>query len=335
MPAGETETRTDAPAEVSATPAVTVIVVSYNTRALTLEALRSLLAETDMAAVEVIVVDNASADGSADAIAAEFPALKLLALAENIGFARANNLAAKTARGTYLLLLNPDTVVLERAVDRLIAFAGAHPQARIWGGRTLFADRTLNPASCWGRMTPWSLFCLASGLRALFPHSAVLDPEGMPDWKRDSVRHVDIVSGCFLLIERALWEELGGFDSGYFMYGEDADLCLRGKRLGAAPLICPDAAIVHYGGASEPVRADKMIRLLKARVTLMKDHWPSGLRPLGLLLFRLFPLPRMAGYRLAAAIRNKPSDRSQFETWQSIWRARREWLAGYDRSERR
>ncbi|MBO6679270.1 glycosyltransferase family 2 protein [Parvibaculum sp.] len=335
MPAGETETRTEAPAEISATPAVTVIVVSYNTRALTLEALRSLLAETDMAALEVIVVDNASADGSADAIAAEFPLLKLLALADNIGFARANNLAAKMARGKYLLLLNPDTVVLERAVDRLVAFARAHPQARIWGGRTLFADRTLNPASCWGRMTPWSLFCLASGLKALFPRTGFMDPEGMPDWKRDSIRHVDIVSGCFLLIERALWEELDGFDSSYFMYGEDADLCLRGKRLGAEPLICPDAAIVHYGGASEPVRADKMIRLLKARVTLMRDHWPSWLRPLGTLLYRLFPLPRMAGYRLAAAIRSKPSDRSQFETWRSIWRARRDWLAGYDRSERR
>lgn len=95
-----------------------------------------------MAALEVIVVDNASADGSADAIAAEFPLLKLLALADNIGFARANNLAAKMARGKYLLLLNPDTVVLERAVDRLVAFARAHPQARIWAaGRSLRTGR--------------------------------------------------------------------------------------------------------------------------------------------------------------------------------------------------
>lgn len=315
-------------------PAATVVIVSYNTRELTLAAIRSLRAETRPETIEVIVVDNASADGSAEAIAKTFPDLRLIVLDENIGFGRANNLAVTEARGRYILLLNPDTVTLDGAVDRLVSFAEAHKECGIWGGRTLFPDLSLNKSSCWCRMTPWSLFCLATGLKALFSRADLFDPEGMPRWNRDTMRYVDIVSGCFLLIERTLWERLGGFDADYFMYGEDADLCLRARRLGATPAICPDAVIIHHGGASEPVRSDKMIRLLKARVTLMRDHWPASLRWLGVMLFRLFPIPRIAGYYLANLVRGKPSDGREFEAWRAVWTARRDWLRGYSKSDR-
>ena len=155
-----------------------MLVVSYNTREMTLACLRSLAAETRVPH-EVIVLDNASRDGSAAAIAEAFPGLRLIASAENHGFALGNNLAAREARGRYLLLLNPDTLVLDGAVDRLVAFAGRTPEAGIWGGRTLFADGSLNPMSVFGDQTLWSLFCRASGLALAFRGSRALQPRGL------------------------------------------------------------------------------------------------------------------------------------------------------------
>lgn len=146
---------------------VSILIVSYNTRELTRIALDTIAAETKLVNYEVIAIDNASSDGSAEMIASHPLVPQLIALRDNIGFARANNLAAGLARGRYILLLNPDTEVLHGAIDKLVAFARTAPQARIWGGRTLFADGTLNPSSCWGRMTPWNLICRATGLSAI------------------------------------------------------------------------------------------------------------------------------------------------------------------------
>ena len=155
---------------------LTVIVVSYNTRALTLAALRTLFAETRETRMKVVVFDNASADNSADAVAAEFPEVELIRSAENVGFARANNIVAEQAGTEWILLLNPDTEVHDGAIDRLMTFAKAHPRAGIYGGRTVFPDGSLNIASCWMQMTPWSLFCMAFGLTALAPKSELFNP---------------------------------------------------------------------------------------------------------------------------------------------------------------
>lgn len=313
----------------SSRPELSIILVSYNTRELTLEAIRSLRRETHSGLFELIVVDNASSDGSAEALAAEFPDIALRATDKNLGFATANNMAAEHARGRYLLLLNPDTVVLSNAVGRLLQFAKDHPSARLWGGRTLFGDQTLNPSSCWNRMTLWSVFCLMTGLKALLPKSRVFNSEAMGDWARDDVREVDIISGCFLLIEADLWKTLGGFNLDYFMYGEDADICLRARLAGARPLICPDAQIVHYGGASEKIRSDKMVRLLTAKITLMRHHWSTITRLPGYLVFWAFPLPRIIGYGLAMLLRKRTSDRENAQTWLRIWQSRADWLGGY------
>jgi GT2 family glycosyltransferase len=305
-----------------------VIVVSYNTRAMTLDCLRSLAAETQVPH-ETIVVDNASTDGSAEAIAAEFPGIRLMAETANHGFAGANNRAAAQARGDYLLLLNPDTVVLDGAVDRLLAFARSRPEAGIWGGRTLYGDGRLNPASCWRRMTPWNLFCRASGLTGLLPRSALFNPEAYGGWDRGSERAVDIVTGCFLLIRRELWQRLGGFDPAFFMYGEEADLCLRARALGAAPRVTPEATIVHHGGASERVRADKMVRLLTAKAELIERHLPAWQRPLARPLLRLWPLSRRIATGALAAATGRAALHESAANWAEIWRRRAEWRGGY------
>lgn len=302
---------------------VSVIVISYNTRAMTLECLHSVYAETRAASIEVIVVDNGSTDGSAEAIGNEFPQARMIASDTNLGFAAGNNLAAKQASGRYLLLLNPDTVVLNAAIDRLVAFADAHPEAGLYGGRTLYPNGQLNPPSCWRRPSIWSSLCRAVGISGAFKNSGWLNADAYGGWDRDTVRAVDIVSGCFLLIRRELWERLGGFDTSYFMYGEDWDLCFRAQRLGATCLFCPDAEIIHYGGASEPVRADKLVRLFSTKVRLYRSHWSPWRAWLLVAMLKLWALRGYVTGRIAAMLGRRQG--TEATAWGEVWRRRGEW----------
>lgn len=304
------------------TAELTVIVVSYNTRDLTLKALETLYANTHAARMHVVVWDNASADGSAEAIAAAYPQAEVIASRENIGFARANNAVAERATTPWLLLLNPDTETHPGAIDNLLAFAKAHPEAGITGGRTVFPDGSLNVASCWRRISAWSLFTQTTGLARALPDSDLFNHEAMGGWKRDSVREVDIVVGCFLMIPTELWRKLGGFDTKYFMYGEDADLCLRARALGYRPMITPDAQIMHLVGASTAKRADKVVAVMRAKTQLVRDHWSPAMRPVGLAQLWLWALARRA---VAAAARD-PQAKARLRR---IWDDRRQWLAGF------
>jgi GT2 family glycosyltransferase len=309
-------------------PVVSILVISYNTREMTLACLRSIAAETTVPH-EVIVIDNASPDGSAAAIAAEFPSYRLIASGENHGFAKANNIAAAMARSRYLLLLNPDTVVLDRAIDQLVAFAEARPEAGIWGGRTLAGTGELNPKSCSGPMTLWALFCRTSGLAFVFKNSEVFNPEDYGGWDRGSEREVGFVSGCFFLIERGLWDRLSGFDPTFVMYGEEADLCARAHAFGGRPRVTPEATIVHYGGMSSAKRSDKTILVLKARVTLARRHLPHWQQPLGILLLRLWPLTRSWGGGLIARLTGRRGAARTAEHWAAVWAARADWEHGF------
>ncbi len=320
---GNKASRTESSVDVS------IIVVSYNTRELTLAALRSAIAQTNQATYEIIVVDNASSDGSAKAIRNEFPEARLIALNTNIGFAAANNRASVEARGEFLLLLNPDTIVLDSAIDHLLAFARREPLAKIWGGRTLFPDGSLNPSSCWGCITLWNLFCRTTGLTGIFKRSEFFNGEAYGDWQRDSVRAVDIVSGCFFLIRRDHWTKLGGFSPVFFMYGEEADLCMRARNAGAHPMMTPDATILHLGGASERARTEKMIKLLAAKATLIEHHFSGLSRLLAHALLSCWPATRWLAYAAAYALTSKPSYHESMTAWQDIWAARHQWSGGY------
>ena len=307
-------------------PTVSIIVVSYNTSEMTCTCLQSVVAETTVP-YELIVVDNASSDGSAVAIKVEFPDILLMAEAENHGFAVANNIATKRAKGDYILLLNPDTIVLNGAIDRLLAFAHRRPEAKIWGGRTLFGDHSLNPSSCWRRMSLWNIFCRTTGLTGMFPQSALFNSEAYGGWDRNAERQVDIVTGCFFLIKRVDWESLGGFNPVFVMYGEEADLCLRAERaLSARPRVTADATIVHYGGASERVRADRVIRVLRAKAELLHRHIPAWQRPLARGLFLLFPLSR----RIAASAGVRKHRGESSNVWREVWQRRAEWGNGFE-----
>jgi N-acetylglucosaminyl-diphospho-decaprenol L-rhamnosyltransferase len=303
-------------------PEVTVIVVSYNTRELTLAAVRTLLDNNPGLAMHVVVWDNASVDGSAAAVAAAFPSIEVIASPENIGFAAANNRVAAAATTPFICLLNPDTETHFNAISNLLAFAKAHPEAGIVGGRTVFRDGSLNPASCWRKMTPWTLFTSTFGLARLFPNSNLLNAEAMGGWRRDSVRHVDIVVGCLMLVPTELWQRLGGFDERFFMYGEDADFCLRARALGYRPMITPDATIMHLVGASTKRHADKVCSVMQAKSTLIRRHWPKRLVWVGLFQLWLWGLAR----GMLAKVHTDPGQRDRLG---QIWRERDRWLAGF------
>ncbi len=309
---------------------LSILIVSYNTCEMTLACLESLYETEINMSYEVIVVDNDSLDGSQAEIAARFPSVRMIALKENIGFARANNLAAKYASGEYILLLNPDTVILGDAIKRVVKFAARKPGFRVYGGRTLYADGRLNPTSCWGSMTLWSLTCNTFGLRKLFPNSQLFNPEGIGGWQRDTVREVGVVTGCFLLIERSLWERLAGFNPKYFMYAEEADLCMRARALGARPIICPEATIIHHGSASDPVAWEKQIKVLKGKVTLMRDHWSWAARVLGMGLLIYRALNHAIAYHILAFFLRREELRERALSFSKIWKNRQNWLAGYE-----
>lgn len=333
MPEPVTKTATPPPAHGNhAELDVSVIIVSYNTRELTLSCLQSVFDHTTRVRYEVIVVDNASGDGSAEAVATQFPRARLFAQEQNLGFGLANNFAARHGRGRYILLLNPDTVVLNSAIDRLVAFADAHPDAALFGGRTIFPHGGLNSTSVWRAPSLWGLVCRAFGVDNVFQGSSYLNWDGYGGWRRDSVREVDIVSGCFMLVRRPVWEELGGFDPNFFMYGEDWDLCMRAGRAGHHCLFCPDAEIVHHGGASEPALEGKMVRLLTTKAQLCRKHWPPVKAALGVRLLELWVLLRLMGYRLFSMIR--PPRRLQYDRWKSVWRQRHQWREAQKSVER-
>ena len=310
---------------IDTVPKVSILIVSYNTREMTLACLRSVAVQTQISH-EVIVLDNKSQDGSAEAIAAGFPAVQLMAEQDNHGFAKGNNIAAMRARGEFVLLLNPDTIVLNGAIDQLVAFAERKPEAKIWGGRTLFGDNSLNTSSCWRRMSLWNIFCRTAGLTGIFPRSALFNSEAYGGWDRDSDRQVDIVSGCFFLMKRVDWEEMAGFDPVFVMYGEEADLCLRATRdLSARPQVTADATIIHYGGASERVRADRVIRVLRAKAEMLNRYIPRWQRPLARGLFLLFPLSR----KIAASAGVRKGGGESSAVWHEVWQRRAEWGNGF------
>lgn len=308
-------------------PELSVLLVNWNTREMTLECLRSLYAETRQTRFECIVTDNGSQDGSAEAIASEFPQVRLFAEKDNHGFAGATNLQIREVQAPMILLLNTDTVVMDGAIDKLMAFARETPEAGIWGGRTIFQDGRYNPTSCWRRITPWSAFCFASGLVKLFPESRIFNPERI-DFVDGRIEEVDIVTGCLFLISRDFWNKLGGFDPAFFMYGEEADLCLRAHALGARPLATPAATIIHHGGASAASRALKIIQMHGARAGLSQRHisgvggkFASEMLVMGAWL-------RKIGYGIAARLSGKPAVREAADNWSTVWEKRNEWRNG-------
>ncbi|MFI6761419.1 glycosyltransferase family 2 protein [Micromonospora sp. NPDC050417] len=299
-------------------PAVSVVVVSYQTRDLIRRALGTLRTSSPAGSYEVIVVDNASTDGSAEAVENEFPEARVVRLTRNVGFGRAVNVGASRARGTWILLLNPDTQPVGDVIGEFVAYARANPEHRVYTGRTLHDDRTDDGRSAFALPSLWGYVCFATGLSTVFRRSRLFNPEELPGLDRSAPARVPAASGCLLLLQRSLFAELGGFLPDYFMYSEDIDLCHRATLLGASPVLVPGARVVHVGGASS-TGVNKRIMLLQGKTTYLRLRWSPRRAAAGRALLAAGVAVRAAGARLTG--------RAGY--WRQVWAARRTWLAGW------
>lgn len=304
-------------------PLVSVILVSYRTRDLTVGCLAGLRKTGTAVPYETIVVDNASDDGSAEAVAAAEPAAQVVRLESNVGFGRAVNEGASRARGGWLLLINPDTTPVGDVLGAFVDAATADPDPRLYTGRTMHPDGSDDGRSCFGLPTLWSLGCFATGLATAFRRSRLLNPEELPRLDRTRPARVPAASGCLLLIERELFTQLGGFTPDYFMYSEDIDLCARAAALGAGPQLVPAAQATHLGGASS-TSAGKRVMVLRGKCTYLRLRWPRGRTAAGRALLAVGVGVRALGSRLTG--------RAPY--WRAVWRQRGTWLPGWPPPER-
>ena len=230
-------------------PAISVVVVTWNCRELALDCLRSIFGGGNSCAFEVIVVDNASADGTTEAVASEFPQAKVVRNPENRGFAAACNQGIELSRGELVFLLNPDCVLPERALDELVEWAGRLPEAGVIGPKLLNPDGTLQP-SCRRFPRPMAALFRSTILGRIFARNRWTDEYLMADFDHARPAEVDWVSGAAMLIRRQALEQVGLLDEGFFWGSEDVDLCKRMWDAGWKVYYVPSPAIVHLIGGS-------------------------------------------------------------------------------------
>jgi len=235
---------------------VSVVIVSWNTRAYLEQCLGSLTSDVCAYPMEILVVDNGSTDGSVECVKERFPHVRLIQSGSNLGFAKANNLGLARCAGKYICLINSDVTVLKDCITRLVDFCEAHPEVGMVGPRVMGADGKLQ-RSCRGFPSIWNMTCRAFGLDSAFPRVAAFSGHFLRHWSQEDQREVDILSGCFWVVRRTALDQVGPLDESFFMYGEDMDWCRRFWARGWRLTFVPQAEAIHYGGASSanaPVR---------------------------------------------------------------------------------
>ena len=228
---------------------LSVIIVNYKVKHYLEQCLRSVAEASRGIAVEVIVVDNASGDGSVEYLRERFPDVTIIASEENLGFARANNLAIRNSHGQYVLLLNPDTIVAEDTFRDFIGFMDSTPDAGGCGAYMLHTDGSFAPESRRGLPTPFVAFCKMSGLASLLPKSRTFGRYYMRYLNENEVNRIEIMSGAFMFLRRDALDKAGLLDEDFFMYGEDIDLSYRILKAGYNNYFLP-SRILHYKGES-------------------------------------------------------------------------------------
>ena len=246
-----------------------IIIVNWNTRDLLEQCLTSVLSCAGATpSFEIIVVDNASADDSAAMVRERFPFVRLVANKVNVGFARGNNQAIPMCTGRYLLLLNPDTLVLPGALEALVRFMDENPSAGAAGARLLNPDGTLQTCCYRAPSLTRELWRLLH-LDAIHPYGIY----NMADWDVQTSREVDVVQGAALIIRHEIVNQMGLFDEDYFIYSEEVDLCHRLHRRGWRVCWVPESQVVHYGGQStRQVAAAMFLRLYQGKVLYFRKH---------------------------------------------------------------
>ena len=272
---------------------VSIVIVNWNTKDILRNCLFSVYKQTNDITFEVVVIDNASSDGSAQMVKDEFPQVILIENSTNKGFAAANNQGMKISQGRYILLLNSDTVVLDEAIPKTLCFAEQHTEAAVTGCKVLNPDHSLQP-TCFKFPSAINLFLSATYLYKIFPKNHFWGRERMTWWDRNDVRKVDVVTGCFMLVRQEAIERVGLMDEDYFMYAEETDWCWRFKKAGWTNLFYPGAEIIHIGGqSSKQVKVTMMIQLRRAILQFMKKNYGKCHFYIGRILVLIFFILRI------------------------------------------
>ena len=247
---------------------LSIIVVNWNTRDLLIQCLSSIYTNPPIDSFDVWVVDNASEDGSTEAVIRHFPQTTLVENDSNVGFATANNQAIHRSKCDYLLLLNPDTEVKPGALETLVQFMDHHMEVGAVGPRLLNPDKSLQ-VSCYLAPTLMREFWRLFHLDILWNYSSY----PMFEWDLTTVHKAEVIQGACLLLRRKALDQVGLLDEDYFIYSEEVDLCLRLRRAGFHLYWLPQAEVVHYGGRStERVQAEMFIHLYRSKVLYFRKN---------------------------------------------------------------
>ena len=264
---------------------LSVCIVNWNTRDYLHECLAALKKYAPLGDdLEVVVVDNASADGSALMVAAEFPAVVLIASPANLGYAEGNNRALERATGDALLLLNPDVVVHPESLTNAAAFAASHPNLGAFGCRLVGADGQTQ-SSLRSFPGPGPVLWEYLGLSRLFPKSRVFGAYRMTWFDYESIIEADQPMGSFLWISRAAYARVGGLDPQFPIFFNEVDWCLRAKRDGFPIYYTPDVVVTHYGGGStRQVKASMVRESHRSLLRFYDKHYPKLAPPVRWLI---------------------------------------------------
>ncbi len=253
---------------------LSVIIVSYNVKYYVEQCLSSVLASSIAKDIEIIVLDNASNDGSLEYLTPRFPSVHFIDNKSNLGFSKANNIGISSAKGKYILLLNPDTVVGEHVLENTCRFMETHPNAGALGVKMIDGFGQFLPESKRGFPTPLASFCKMVGLSKIFPKSKLFSQYHLSFLDKNKIQKVDVLAGAFMLLRKETIEETGMLDEAFFMYGEDIDLSYRIKQRGYDNYYLPEK-IIHYKGESMHKNNLYYIKIFYgAMLIFYKKHFP-------------------------------------------------------------
>ncbi len=253
----------------SAVVDISIVIVGWNAKHYLELCLESLATASPRRSMEILVVDNASSDGSAEMIEARFPYVKLIKSNENLGFAKGNNVAIRQCQGRYIALVNPDVIVFPGCLDALADFLDQNPKVGNVGPRVLNPDMTMQ-STCRRSPTIWNNFCSATGLATKFKNSRLFAGEHMFYFAHDRTLPVDVLVGCFSMIRRETFEEVGLLDEDLFMYGDDVDWCRRCWKAGWQVVFFPGAKSIHDRGK---ITAPYPVRFAVAQQKSVLHYW--------------------------------------------------------------
>lgn len=281
---GQLNSSNDRNIDLRYSPAVdiSVVIVSWNAKRFLEECLDSLRDSTSRS-MEIIVVDNASTDGSPEMVEATFPQVKLIKCSENLGFAKANNVGIRASTGRYVSLVNSDVKVIGACFDRLADYLDQHPDVGNVGPRILNRDMTLQ-SSCRQFPTLWNNFCESSGLSRIFRKSNLFSGEHMFFFPHDRICDVDVLVGCFWLVRKEAFERVGLLDEDFFIYAEDLDWCRRCWNAGWRVVFFPGSQAIHYRGGSS---ANDPARFAAEQQRALLQYWEKHHGSIGRLGIRV------------------------------------------------